>query len=73
MRERFELIKGAVMRVETLKDEVCEGKRSSLYRDRKTIAMAKVEKKDWPNTWFLKGRTIGTISCMATPQGIIRK
>ena len=32
-----------------------------------------MEKKDWPNTWILKGRTIGTISCMATPQGILKK
>ena len=61
------------MRVESLKEEVLIGKRTSLYRDRKTIAMAKVEKKDWPNTWFLKGRTIGTISCIATPQGILKK
>ena len=61
------------MRVETLKEEACQGKRTSLYRDRKSIAKAKVEKKDWPNTWFLKGRTIGTISCMAIPQGILKK
>ena len=61
------------MRVETLKEEARQGKRTSLYRDRKSIAKAKVEKKDWPNTWFLKGRTIGTISCMAIPQGILKK
>ena len=38
------------MRVETLKEEACQGKRTSLYRDRKSIVKAKVEKKDWPNS-----------------------
>ena len=41
MRERYELIKGAVMRVETLKEKARQGKQTSLYRDMKSIAKAR--------------------------------
>ena len=50
-------------------EDAKSGKLPSLYRDRRQILAAKVERKSWANTWFLKGQVAGTISCQATPNG----
>ena len=49
------------------------GKIESLHRNRKQILKVKASRKSWANTWFLKGQMAGTISCQATPGGVLAK
>ena len=55
-----------------MKNEVANGVCESLYRSRKQIAESKLQKKDWANTWFLKGDVKATVSCQVTPGGILK-
>ena len=71
--DRYHAISGAIRRVSAMKEEVKSGVRVSLFRSRQQIVESKRNKKDWTNTWFLKGNTVGTISCPVTPGGVLRK
>ena len=71
--DRYHAISGAIRRVSAMKDEVKSGVRVSLFRSRQQIVESKRNKKDWTNTWFLKGDTVGTISCPVTPGGVLKK
>ena len=46
--------------------------RPSLFRNKKEIMAAKKAKKVWSNPWYLKGNTIGTVSCPTTPRGKLK-
>ena len=52
--------------------EIEEGRRSLLFRSKDEIMKAKREKKVSANTWYLKGKTTGTGSCLTTPGGKLR-
>ena len=52
--------------------EILSGKRQGMYRSGTEIREAKAAKMDWPNTWFLKGETVDTVSCPTTPGGILK-
>ena len=67
-KERYNYIKGAIERRETMDKEVSEGKRESIYRKGTEIKEAKIEKGGLtPATWFLSSTVASTISCQATP------
>ena len=72
-RERYHTISGAISRVESMKNEVASGARECLFRSRQQIVAAKLKKQDWANTWFLRGTPIGTISCLVTSGGYLKK
>ena len=71
--DRYHAISGAIKRVNSMKDEVRSGVRDSSFRNRQQIVESKRNKKDWTNTWFLRGNTVGTISCPVTPGGVLKK
>ena len=71
--ERYDAIYGAISRHREMVREVNNGVRNSLFRDKKEIMNAKREKQIWSNTWYLKGNTIGTMSCPTTPGGKLKK
>ena len=71
--ERYHAISGAIARVSDMKKEIAQGLRSGLYRDGNQIAETKLSKKNWANTWFLKGNIKNTVSCPVTPGGVLKK
>ena len=71
--ERYNLIKGAHLRFLEMKELVRTGAIPSLNRNRKQIIQSKIDKKNWPNTWFLRGSTVGTVSCQVTPNSNLKK
>ena len=71
--ERYNAIKGAIQRHREMMREIEDGKRSSLFRDKNEIMEAKKARMIWLNTWFLKGDTIGTVSCPTTPGGKLKE
>ena len=46
-------IKGAIKRVKDMRAEVDRGDKQSIFRNKQQIMMAKNDKKDWSNTWYL--------------------
>ena len=71
--ERYHAIKGAITRVNIMKDEVKNGVRQSLFRNRHQILESKRTKQVWANTWYLTGNTYGTVSCPVTPGSMLKK
>ena len=71
--ERYHAISGAIERVNTMRAEVANGERCSIFRDKNQIIECKISKKDWSNTWYLKGDISNTVSCPITPGGVLRK
>ena len=69
LQERYNAIKGSIVRYNQMKADVKPGKISDLYRHKNQIFRSKFDKKSWANAWFLKGEVSGTISCQATPNG----
>ena len=65
--ERYNTIKGAIIRWEEMINRVNSGEMESLNRSRKQILDSKVSRKVWPNTWYLKGLIISTLNCVVTP------
>ena len=57
----------------TMKSQVQSGERQSLYRSGEAIRMMKEQKKDWPNTWFIRGQVTGTVSCPVTPRSVLKR
>ena len=53
--ERYNTIKGAIVRWEEMNNRVQSGEIESLNRFREQILSLKVTKMVWPNTWYLKG------------------
>ena len=53
--------------------EIKAGNRKSLYRSGEEIRISRETSKDWPNTWFLQGETVNTVSCPVTPGGVLKK
>ena len=49
------------------------GSKKCMYRSEDDIRIAKDYKKDWVNTWFLKGSIRNTRSCQVTPGGVLKK
>ena len=73
-RERFDAIRGAVMRYEEMCNRVDNGIIKSLHRDRKEIIRSKVLKGGYcASTWYLKNDTSSTIRCAPTPGGELAK
>ena len=72
-QERFDAINGAILRHKEMVNEVNSGIRNSLFRNKEGIMNSKRKRKIWSNTWYLKGNTIGTMSCPTTPGGKLRK
>ena len=70
--ERFNTIKGAIIRWEEMTEKVKNGEIESLNRSRSQILETKVNKKVWPNTWYLKGSIISTLSCVVTPKSKLK-
>ena len=71
-KERFNFIKGAVIRHRAMKDEIKSGLRDSMYRKREQILLAKDKKGGiCAATWFLGGNVESTISCQATPGSVL--
>ena len=69
-KERFEAIRGAVMRFEAMKEMVSDGTMKSLNRDKLEISKSKADKGgNNSNTWFLKGKTSKVMKCQANPDG----
>ena len=67
-RYRFNIIRGAILRMKEVRRKVAEGEWVCQYRDREAIAEAKSKKGgDAASTWFLKGTTTSTVTCAATP------
>ena len=56
-----------------MRKEIDDGKRDSLFRNKKENMECKKARKIWANTWFLSGDTVGTISCPTTPGGRLKK
>ena len=67
------MIKGAIYRYKQIETEVNSGKGKYIYRSGDEIRREKEKKKDWPNTWFLKGDVRNTRSCPVTPGGELKK
>ena len=71
-RERYEAVRGAIMRYETMKKMVSDGVISSISRTREEIKAAKEAKGGCnTNTWYLKGNTSRVVKVQATPGGIL--
>ena len=71
--QRYNAIKGAITRYRDMESEIKTGVRKYFYRSGKQIREAKAKKKDWANTWFLKGDIKNTRSCPVTPRGVLKK
>ena len=71
--ERYNVIKGSVERFNQMVNDSKAGIIKSLHRSKKEIMEAKLSRKSWANTWFLKGQVAGTMSCQATPGGTLAK
>ena len=56
-----------------MKAEITNGDRKSLFRNKQQIIDNKVAKKDWSNTWYLKGEVSSMISCPITPGSILTR
>ena len=65
--ERFTAIKGAIDRVDQMKRDIKNGLRDTLHRDGGTIRQSKRDRKDWSNTWFLKGEVTNILKIPCTP------
>ena len=73
-KERYEAIRGAVMRQEEMRRKVESGEIKSLHRDRKEIVKNKEMKGGFQSqTWFLSGETSRTIRCDPTPGSTLCK
>lgn len=73
-RERFDAIRGAVMRYEEMCNRVDNGIIKSLHRDRNEIIHSKIQKGGYcASTWYLKNDTSSTIRCAPTPGGELAK
>ena len=53
-------------------DKVKRGEIESLNRPRDKILDTKISKMVWPNTWYLKGSIISTLSCVVTPNSKLK-
>ena len=66
---RFTLMKGILMRIRECEDQIASGTRIR-YRDKSQIMQMKAAKGgNYPNTWFLKGKTTGLLKVHPTPGG----
>ena len=73
-KERYQAIRGAVMRQEEMKRKVEEGSIKSLHRDRREILASKAKKGGFQaTTWFLSGEISRTIRCDQAPGTILCK
>ena len=73
-KERYEAIRGSVMRQEEMKRKVEMGEIVSLHRDRKQIIASKERKGGFQaSTWYLQGSTSRTVRVDPTPGGILCK
>ena len=71
-RERLHFIKGALQRHKEMIAEVERGERTSLFRVREQIQEAKDAKGGLSAaSWFLGGQVKATVTCQATPGGIL--
>ena len=71
-KERYNTIKGAIDRYRSMRDDINNGMRNSLYRSGKDIREKKAKDKSWANTWFLRDNTKSTISCPTTPGSLLK-
>ena len=73
-KERFEAIRGAVLRKEEMERKLKAGEITSLNRNKEEIIRMKAAKGGLiASTWFLKGQTTSTIKCQPTPGGNLAK
>ena len=67
-RERFNNIKGAIMIIETMREEISARNRDYMYRTRDQIRKAKIAKGGlFSGTCFLSESVSCTVSCQPTP------
>ena len=67
-KERYEAIRGAVMRQEEMKRKLEQGEIQSLHRGRREIQASKERKGGLQaSTWYLRGQTARTVRCDPTP------
>ena len=72
--ERFQAIRGAVLRFEEMKRKKETGEIQSLHRSRTEIQASKERKGGiQASTWYLRGSTSRTIKCQPTPHGTLAK
>ena len=68
--ERYHMTKGAIARHEEMLEEVRNGSRESLYRNKSEIMAAKISKGGLnAATWFLGGDVEAVVTCQVTPEG----
>ena len=72
-KERYNTVKGAIVRYRTMLDEIKIGMRQTLHRSGKEIRDRKSVSQNWANTWFLRENTIATVSCSATPGSRLKR
>ena len=65
--ERYNTVKGAIVRYNEMVAKVESGEIESLNRSREQIIETKISRMIWPNTWYLKGEIISTLNCSVTP------
>ena len=71
-KERYDTIRGAILRKKEMEKKVNTGEIKSLNRTRKKILMTKDAKGGGTAaTWYLRGQTSSTIKCQPTPGGIL--
>merc|ERR1712240_773725 len=71
-KERYNTIRGAIMRVEEMRKQVKNGVITSINRSKEEILLAKKQKGGiTSSTWFLKGTTAKVTKCQPTPGGTL--
>ena len=71
-KERYNTIRGAIMRVEEMRKQVKNGVITSINRSKEEILLAKKQKGGITSaTWFLKGTTAKVTKCQPTPGGTL--
>ena len=74
VEERFNAIKGSVLRMEEMRKKVSDGEIESVNRKKSEIIQQKIDKGGiTSSSWFLRGNTYYVISCQPTPGGILAK
>ena len=74
MEERWNAIRGSVMRLEEMRRKVTKGEIESINRKKSEILKMKIKKGGLTSSsWFMKGTTYNVISCQPSPGGILAR
>ena len=72
--ERWNAIRGSILRMEEMRRKVVRCEIESVNRKKSEIQEKKVEKGGLTSSsWFLKGKTYNVISCQPSPDGILAR